>query len=91
MNASGYLDPTAEQAVSRIERHNRLCKKHNVVIGKMYKISVMRGDAIYTKPKKSILKVKVVDVYNKFVVIEINKCYTETMFWDDFHNARCLI
>lgn len=88
MNASGYLDPTAEQAVSRMERHTRLCKKHNVVIGQFYNISVMRDESFDLKPKKRILKVKVVDVYNKFVVIEISKCYTETMFWSDFHEAR---
>ena len=88
MNASGYQDPTAEQAVSRAERFRRYCKKHDVVVGQEYKLTLYRGDPIETKPKKKVLKVKVIDVYEKFVVIQYKSGYKESMFWKEFHEAR---
>lgn len=88
MNASGYQDPTAEQAVSRAERNRRYCKKHDVVVGQEYKLTLNRGDGIDERPKKKVLKVKVIDVYEKFVVIQYRAGYKESMFWKEFHEAR---
>ena len=88
MNKEGYKDPTAELAVSRTEKLRRCCKKHDVEIGQEYKLTLYRGDAIETKPNKKVLKVKVIDVYEKFVVIQYRAGYKESMFWKEFHEAR---
>lgn len=88
MNASGCKDPTFDEAVGNINRRERLCKKHNVHIGQVLHISILEliDDSKHRKKKR--IKVKIIDVHDRFVVIQRKAGYNETMFWRDFHEAR---
>lgn len=89
MNSSGCKDPTFDEAYGNIKRKERLCKKYNVQIGDTVKIAVMKGDVIETKPKRRIYKVRIVDVFDKYIVIRYPAGFCESMFWEEFHRARC--
>lgn len=88
MNNEGYKDPTFDEAYGNIKRRERLCKKHNVHIGQVLNIDVLELTDDSKRRKKKQIKVKVVDVHDRFVVIQRKTGYNETMFWRDFHEAR---
>lgn len=87
MNNEGYKDPTFDEAYGNIKRKERLCKKHGVQIGDTVKIAVMKGDAIEMKPRRKIFKVKIVDVFDKYIVVRYPAGFCESMFWEEFHSA----
>lgn len=88
MNKEGYKDPTYDNAVGNIKRKERLCKKHGVQIGETVKITVEAGDNILEAAKKKKLKVRIVDVNEKFVTYRLPAGYRESMFWEDFQKVR---
>ena len=90
MNREGYKDPTAEQALWGIRREERvraLEEKYGVHRGDKVSIQEQEfmedqlgGKRIFIKNRK----MKVVDLYKNFILLEDKLGYRESFFWHEF-------
>lgn len=90
MNREGYKDPTAEQALWGIRREERvraLEEKYGVHRGD--KVSIQEQEFMEDQPgdKRIFIKnrkMKVVDLYKNFILLEDKLGYRESFFWHEF-------
>ena len=90
MNREGYKDPTAEQALWGLRKEERrrslvksLEEKYGVHKGDMVVIQENRreeGKKLYTQTRK----MKVVNLYQKFVLLMDKNGFHECFFWQEF-------
>lgn len=90
MNREGYKDPTAEQAlwgVWKEERVRALEEKYGVHRGDKVSIQEVKrmedqpgGKRMFTKTRK----LKVVDLYKNFILLEDKLGYQESFLWQEF-------
>ena len=91
MNREGYKDPTAEQAlwgVRKEERVRALEKKYGVHRGDKILIENMEEvrdeKGIRKKCRQFGRKMKVVDLYKNFILLEDKLGYRESFLWQEF-------
>lgn len=91
MNREGYKDPTAEQALWGIRKEERVRALEE-------KYGVHRGDKILIKNMEEVRdekgirkkcrqvgrKMKVVDLYKNFILLEDKLGYRESFLWQEF-------
>ena len=91
MNREGYKDPTAEQAlwgVRKEERVRALEEKYgvhrgdNILIENMEEVRDEKG--IRKKCRQVGRKMKVVDLYKNFILLEDKLGYRESFLWQEF-------
>lgn len=91
MNREGYKDPTAEQAlwgVRKEERVRALEEKYGVHRGDKILIENMEEvrdeKGIRKKCRQVGRKMKVVDLYKNFILLEDKLGYRESFLWQEF-------
>lgn len=91
MNGEGYKDPTAEQAlwgVRKEERVRTLEEKYGVHRGDKILIENMEEvrdeKGIRKKCRQVGRKMKVVDLYKNFILLEDKLGYRESFLWQEF-------
>ena len=91
MNGEGYKDPTAEQAlwgVRKEERVRALEEKYGVHRGDKILIENMEEvrdeKGIRKKCRQVGRKMKVVDLYKNFILLEDKLGYRESFLWQEF-------